>query len=155
MLKPTKILVPTDFSGYSNAALVQAADIAQEYGAELHVLHVVEPRIHTMYEYEFAGKEASPEGIKDLEGRLMKSAEGRMLQYLEQIGSGRGLKVFPRVLKGQAVQEILKFQKDRDIDLIVISSLGHGGLAEYFTGSVARNVLKGSTCPVLLTKASR
>jgi len=44
MLKPTKILVPTDFSGYSEAALRQAADIAEEYGSELHVLHVVEIR---------------------------------------------------------------------------------------------------------------
>jgi nucleotide-binding universal stress UspA family protein len=152
MLKPTKILVPTDFSGYSDAALRQAVDIAEEYGAEVHVLHVVEPKIHTMYEYEFAGKKASPEGVRSLETRLMKSAEGRMLHYLEQIGSGRKAKVFPKVLKGQPVTEILKFQKDRGIDLIVISSLGHGGLAEYFTGSVARNVLKGATCPVLLTK---
>ena len=46
-----------------------------------------------------------------------------------------------------------KWEEAGGIDLIVISSLGHGGLAEYFTGSVARNVLKGATCPVLLTKS--
>lgn len=152
MLKPTKILVPTDFSGYSEVALRQAADIAEEYGAELHVLHVVEIRIHTMYEYEFAGKEASPEGIKKLEDRLMKTAKEKMAQYLEKVTSAGKVKVFPRVLKGQPVTEILAFQKNTGIDLIVISSLGHGGLAEYFTGSVARNILKGATCPVLLTK---
>ena len=152
MLKPTKILVPTDFSGYSEAALRQAADIAEEYGAELHVLHVVEIRIHTMYEYEFAGKEASPEGIKKLEDRLMKTAKEKMTQYLDKVTSAGKIKVFPRVLKGQPVTEILTFQKNTGIDLIVISSLGHGGLAEYFTGSVARNILKGATCPVLLTK---
>jgi len=152
MLKPTKILVPTDFSGYSEVALAQAADIAEEYGAELHVLHVVEVRIHTMYEYEFAGKEASPEGIKKLEDRLMKTAKEKMDQYLEKVTSAGKIRVFPRVIKGQPVTEILKFQKNTGIDLIVISSLGHSGLAEYFTGSVARNVLKGATCPVLLTK---
>src|SRR5512133_3172754 len=100
MLKPTKILVPTDFSGYSNIALKQAADIAEEYGAELHILHVVEMRLHTMYEYEFAGKEASPEGIKDLETRRMRVAEGKMLEFKDKIGSGKQLKVFPRVIKG-------------------------------------------------------
>jgi universal stress protein A len=152
MLRPTKILVPTDFSGYSNIALKQAADIAEEYRAELHILHVVEMRIHTLYEYEFAGKEASPEGIKELETKRMKVAEGKMIEFTGQIGSGKQLKVFPRVVKGDPVTEILKYQKDRKIDLIVISSLGHTGLAEYFTGSVARNVLKGATCPVLLTK---
>jgi len=153
MLKPTKILVPTDYSGYSDAALEQAVDIAEEYGAEVHVLHVVEPRIHTMYEYEFAGKSASPRGVRALETRLVKTAETKMKHYLEQVGPGRNVKIFSRVAKGQPVAEILKFQKDEGIDLIVISSLGHGGLAEYFTGSVARNVLKGATCPVLLTKS--
>jgi nucleotide-binding universal stress UspA family protein len=152
MLKPTKILVPTDFSRYSNIALKQAVDIAEEYGAELHILHVVEMRIHTMYEYEFAGKEASPEGIKDLEGKRVRIAEGKMIEFTGQIGSGKQLKVFPRVMKGEPITEILRYQKERGIDLIVISSLGHTGLAEYFTGSVARNVLKGATCPVLLTK---
>ncbi len=152
MLRPTKILVPTDFSRYSNIALKQAADIAEEYGAELHILHVVEMRIHTMYEYEFAGKEASPEGIKDLENRRIRVAEGKMIEFKDQIGTGKQLKVFPRVIKGEPVTEILKYQKERGIDLIVISSLGHTGLAEYFTGSVARNVLKGANCPVLLTK---
>lgn len=152
MLKPTKVLVPTDFSGYSNIALKQAADIAEEYKAELHILHVVEMRIHTMYEYEFAGKEASPEGIKDLEGKRVRIAEGKMIEFTGQIGTGKQLKVFPRVMKGEPVTEILRYQKERGIDLIVISSLGHTGLAEYFTGSVARNVLKGATCPVLLTK---
>ena len=152
MLKPTKILVPTDFSGYSDIALKQAFDIAEEYGAELHILHVVEMRIHTMYEYEFAGKEASPEGIKDLETTRVRIAEGKMIEFVGHIGAGKQLKVFPRVIKGDPVREILKYQKDRGIDLIVISSLGHTGLAEFFTGSVARNVLKGATCPVLLPK---
>jgi len=153
MLKPTRILVPTDFSGYSDAALKQAADIAEEYGAELHVLHVVEVKIHTLYEYEFAGKTASPEGIKSLEAKLKKAAEGRMLEYLGKVASSGKAKVFPKVVKGNPVTEILKYQKDKGVDLIVISSLGHSGLAEYFTGSVARNVLKGATCPVLLTKS--
>ncbi len=81
------------------------------------------------------------------------SAENRMLHYLEQIGSGKKVKVFPGVLKGQPVMEILEFQKDRDTDLIVISSLYHEGLAEYFTGSVARNVLTGTARPLLLTKS--
>lgn len=152
MLKPTKILVPTDFSRYSNIALKQAVDIAEEYGAELHILHVVEMKIHTMYEYEFAGKEASPEGIRDLESTRIRIAEGKMIEFKDQMGTGKQLKVFPRVIKGEPVTEILKYQKERGIDLIVISSLGHTGLAEYFTGSVARNVLKGATCPVLLTK---
>ena len=42
--------------------------------------------------------------------------------------------------------------KEKGIDLIVIASLGRSGIAKYLIGSVARNVLKGAKCPVLLTK---
>ena len=45
-----------------------------------------------------------------------------------------------------------KKPKRRAIDLIVIASLGQSGIAKFLIGSVARNVLKGSKCPVLLTK---
>jgi len=62
MLKPARIVVPTDFSGCSNATFKQAVDMAEEYGAEVYVLHVVEPKTHTTYEYELSGKNASPEG---------------------------------------------------------------------------------------------
>ena len=43
MLKPTKILVPTDFSEYSDKALKQAIDIAKQYNAEVYILNVVAP----------------------------------------------------------------------------------------------------------------
>jgi nucleotide-binding universal stress UspA family protein len=56
------------------------------------------------------------------------------------------------VRKGIPYDEILKEGKDKGIDLIVIASLGRSGIAKYLIGSVARNVLKGSKCPVLLTK---
>ena len=87
MLKPTKILVPTDFSKSSDTALAQGLDIAGQYQAKLFLLH-----------------------------------------------------------------EILKEGREQKIDLIVIASLGQSGMAKYFMGSVARNVLKGARCPVLLTK---
>jgi len=153
MLKPTKILVPTDFSGYADAALKQALDIAEEYGAVVYVLHVVEVKIHSLYEYEFAGKTASVAGIRRLESKMTKTAETRMGEYLGKMVTGNKVKVAPKIVKGNPVTEILNFQKNSGIDLIVISSLGHSGLAEYFIGGVARNVLKGSTCPVLLTKS--
>lgn len=153
MLKPTKILVPTDFSGYSVAALKQAVDIAEEYRAEVHVLHVVEVKIRSMYEYEFAGKSASVAGIRRLESKMVKTAEARMREFLDDLVPDARAKLVSNVVKGNPVQEILRFQKDNGIDLIVISSLGHSGLAEYFIGGVARNVLKGSTCHVLLTKS--
>ncbi len=153
MLKPTKILVPTDFSGYSNIALRQAVDLAEEYGADVYVLHVVEIKIHSLYEYEFAGKTPTVTVIKRFENKMVKTSETRMQKYLEKLVTGNKVKVVSNVVTGNPITEILRFQKENGIDLIIISSLGHGGLAEYLVGGVARNVLKGSTCPVLLIKS--
>lgn len=47
MLKPTKILVPTDFSEYSDKALKQALDIAKEYNAKVYVLHVLDQKLQS------------------------------------------------------------------------------------------------------------
>jgi universal stress protein A len=62
------------------------------------------------------------------------------------------LEVFNEVVLGNPSEEILKAQSEKGIDLIVIASLGRTGIAKYLIGSVARNVLKGAKCPVLLTK---
>jgi len=48
MLKPTKILVPTDFSEYSDRALRQALDIARQYGATVYILHVLREEMITL-----------------------------------------------------------------------------------------------------------
>ena len=63
MLAPTRILVPTDFSPYSDRALVQALDIAKQYRAKVFLLHVLHEDVHRgNLEFTF------PEG-KDIEKR--------------------------------------------------------------------------------------
>jgi nucleotide-binding universal stress UspA family protein len=55
-------------------------------------------------------------------------------------------------VNGNTAEAILEVEKSKGIDLIVIASLGKSGIAKYLIGGVARNVLKGAQCPVLLTK---
>ncbi len=154
MLKPTKILVPTDFSTYSNFALKQALDIASEYGAEVYVLHVLEEKIHYAMDEEYKGV-ISVKSIKKLEKDLVKLAKETLNKQIERVSSNNNVKIIPEVVLGIPYVEILRFQQEKGIDLVVISSIGHTGLARYFMGGVARIVLKGTTCPVLLTKGSK
>jgi nucleotide-binding universal stress UspA family protein len=154
MLKPTKILVPTDFSIYSNFALKQALDIASEYGAEVYVLHVLEEKIHYAMDEEYKGV-ISVKSIKKLEKDLVKLANKTLNKQIEHVSSNNNVKIIPEVVLGIPYVEILRFQQEKGIDLVVISSIGHTGLARYFIGGVARIVLKGTTCPVLLTKGSK
>jgi universal stress protein A len=155
MLKPTKILVPTDFSAYSNIALRQALDIASDYGAEVYVLHVLEEKIHYAMDESYHGT-VSVKSIKHIDKDLIKLAKEKLDKQIEGLSSSsNNVKIIPEVIHGIPYVEIIRFQQDKGIDLVVISSLGHTGLAKYFIGGVARIVLKGTTCPVLLTKGSK
>jgi nucleotide-binding universal stress UspA family protein len=136
MLKPTKILIPTDFSEYSNMALRQAFDIAKQYKAKVYVLHVV----HGESYYE------------DVEKQMIEGARKKLQEEIDKFPQAKELEVFTEVVSGNTSEAILTEERSKGIDLIVIASLGRSGIAKYLIGSVARNVLKGAKCPVLLTK---
>lgn len=152
MLKPTKILVPTDFSTYSDKALRQALDIAADYNAEVYVLHVVHERIHSAYSDDFSEVVVTTREIHKHERTLIDQAKEKLRNEIERLTEGKDVRLVQLVASGIPYEEILKEQEKLGIDLIVIASLGQSGLARFLIGGVARNVLKGAKCPVLLTK---
>lgn len=147
MLRPTKILVPTDFSEYSDKALKQGLDIAKQYGAKLYLLHVVEELHRVIVDYPIP-----EEVIVVAEKRDIENAREMMTQQLKKFPRSEEVEVVTDVRKGFPSEEILLEEEAKGIDLIVIASLGTTGLAKYFIGSVSRNVLKGAKAPVLLTR---
>lgn len=148
MLVPTKILVPVDFSAYCDKALLQAFDIAKQYKAKVYVLHVVHEKIsRSIDDYGL-----TPESIEGLDWKMMSAAKMKLEQHINKFPETKELEVFNEVVLGNPSEEILKAQTEKGIDLIVIASLGRTGIAKYLIGSVARNILKGARCPVLLTK---
>lgn len=149
MLMPTKILVPTDFSEPSDRALKQALDIARQYRAKVFLLHVIHEETQHPVAFDFGLDE---EIVRQMNTRIREEARQRLQNQLEKFPLAKEVEVTTDIRKGITYEEILKEEKSKGIDLIVIASLGRTGLAKYLIGSVARNVLRGSTCPVLLTK---
>jgi len=148
MLRPTKILVPTDFSDSSDKALKQALDIAKQYNAEVYLFHVISGEIRQcMADYCMSDEE-----FQNIETQMVKTAMDNIKGQMEKFPASKEVKVYTDVARGVPYEAILNEEKSKNIDLIVIASLGRTGLAKYFIGSVARNVLKGAKCPVLLTK---
>ncbi|HVN97492.1 MAG TPA: universal stress protein [Syntrophorhabdaceae bacterium] len=148
MLMPTKILVPTDFSEPSDKALAQALDIAKQYHAKVFLLHVVHQEIH----YAYADYFASIELGQEIKATHLADAKDKLQEQLGKFPQAREVDTETNIREGVPYEEILKEGKEKGIDLIVIASLGRSGIAKYLIGGVARNVLKGSRCPVLLTK---
>jgi universal stress protein A len=148
MLVPTRILVPTDFSECSGRALMQALDIANEYQAKVFLLHVVH-EVTDLTGLDFINSEKM---IQDFKGNALDWAKRSLQKQLDSFPLVNEVEIETIVRQGVPYVEILKVGEEERIDLIVIASLGKSGFAKYLIGSVARNVLKGSKCPVLLTK---
>jgi nucleotide-binding universal stress UspA family protein len=148
MLKPTRVLVPTDFSEYSDRALGQALEIARQYKAKVFLLHVVHEDIYRAA-LEFTFLEEAVQRFRD---GTVAWARDSLQKQLGHFPQAKEVEVATNVRCGIPYNEILREGKEQGIDLIVIASLGRSGIAKYVVGSVARNVLKGSKCPVLLTR---
>jgi universal stress protein A len=148
MFKPSRILVPTDLSEHSFKAIRQAVDIAQQHNAEVFLLHVIrDPVQECSYEYCI-----STELANQLQVEMNESIRKGIKHLLANLPSIDPDKFTTDIKTGNPYVEILKEADEREIDLIVIPPLGSTGLAKFMIGSVARHVLLGAKCPVLLTK---
>ncbi len=148
MFKPTKILVPTDFSDYSAKALERAVDIAKQNGAELVLFHVIDPDIQAC-SVDYCLKE---EEVERLEKNMLEGAQNRLRDEAAKLSLPSEVKISTEIRQGTVYEEILKFEELNRVDLIVIASHGRSAIAKYFLGSVSSNVLKGAKCEVLLVK---
>ena len=137
-----KILVGCDFSPDSGQALNHALSLAQEFQAELHLAHVVEPPTQPgSYKEHTPISEEIQQDYRDLLTRKLKEmvpAEAR-LWCTPQTG----------LLEGQPYEEIVAYAESKNIDMIVLGVRGHGLVKTLFLGSTTDRVVRRSPCPVL------
>ncbi|MFC5048073.1 universal stress protein [Aquimarina hainanensis] len=141
-----KILVPVDFSDFSNYALEVAAKLARKHEAEIIVLHML-----GLSEAVFIKKES--EGVEQAMF-YMKLAEKRFETFLDQ-DFLEGIKVTETIHNYKAFHEINEVAKDNEADLIIMGSHGTGGIEEVFVGSNTEKVVRTSEVPVLVIKQRR
>lgn len=148
MLRPTKILVPTDFSDYSDKALKQALDIAKQYNAKVFLFHAISTEVRRCMGDICLGDDM----LHNIENQIKSRAQEDLQKQIDKFPQSKEVSITADIGNGNPYEAILKEADDKGIDLIVIASLGRSGIARFLVGSVARNVLKGAKCPVLLTK---
>jgi len=95
-----------------------------------------------------------PLPIADITDQLEDSAE-RELPKIAECEECAGLEVEELIVHGEAATEIVRVARDRNVDLIVVSSHGRTGLGRILFGSTAEAVVRHADCPVLVVKASR
>lgn len=145
-----KILVPYDFSPHARAALAMAVDLGRRLGAELHLLHVIQPPSHA-YGYGAYGASAAPPPVD-----MVAVREGAM-QSLRAVSDGvedLPKQPEPHVVEGSSTAEMIRETAEQlSCDLIVMGTHGRTGLAHVFLGSVAERTLRRAPCPVLTVQA--
>lgn len=150
MFEPKNILVPTDFSKYSDAALKQAADIAATYGSTICLLHVL--GMSEQVQQCAADYCLSTEIVAQLEKDAVKAAKDRLKKEAAAIVKSKKVKVLFDIKQGTPAETILREEKAKKIDLIVIASHGKTGIVKQLLGSVAEKVVKGAKCPAMVVK---
>jgi len=144
---PTRILVPIDFSPSSHAALESAADLAQHFGAALHLVHVI-PMFPTTTFADFI-----PE-TKFLE-EARKKANGNFAPAIKDLAA-KGVKVGSSIEEGDDIATcILEAVEREKADMVVISTHGLTGWHPLVFGSIAEKVMKLVSCPVLLLRTPK
>jgi nucleotide-binding universal stress UspA family protein len=143
-VKIDNVLVPIDFSERSREAIECALPLINEFGADLHLVHVFAP------DYPLASMAAIPLIVPELEvGRRIR----RQLKDVARKYSIELRRENIHALKGRPFEEICRLARDRGIDLIVLSTRGKTGLKHLVLGSTAERVVRYSHCPVLVVRS--
>jgi nucleotide-binding universal stress UspA family protein len=142
-MKVNKILWPTDFSSIAEKALPHVKSLTERYGAEIHVLYVIEDVAHHDGWYgAFEEKR-----VKELMEHAGKTATKRLSQICEKYLDSCPLYI-KHVAVGDPAKEILKLADAEKVDIVVMAS--HGAKGHFRFGSVTEKVLKNSPVPVTI-----
>ena len=128
-----RVLVPTDFSAPSDAALEYARVVVKAFGASLHVLHVL-PNV-------FLRPMANdPHAIEN----------GALSQLRDWLAGDDQRPAAASVARSdEPPDEIVSYARSNEIDLIVMGTHGRSGVTHFLVGSVAETVVRTAPCPVL------
>ena len=138
----SKILVPIDFSDYTDEILHAAVQLAQKFGSTLHLLHVI-PNMDYFTPYEsFLPAESLINAQRDIEREVDKDMDA----ITKKIGD---VPVVRAVRAGVAFAEIVDYVRKEGIDLVVMGTHGRGGIEHILLGSVAEKVIRRAPCPVM------
>ena len=147
MIALKKILVATDFSEPSEAALSYGRELARSFGASLVVLTVVDNILTRAY-----GSDGmvlvDPELQREIEGAAQRQVDA--LLFEEDRKALRAIGVI--VTSNSAPGAIVTYARDHAIDLIVMGTHGRGAVAHLLVGSVAERVVRTAPCPVLTVR---
>ena len=136
-----KMLVAIDLTEEAPQVLNKAKAMCNAQGAELLLVHVVEP-----VGYAYGGD--IPMDLSELQDQLDKAAREQLGKYGDEYGIAAANQV---VTVGRPESEIHRLAKEHNVDLVIVGSHGRKGF-QLLLGSTANGVLHGTECDVLAVR---
>jgi nucleotide-binding universal stress UspA family protein len=133
------ILMATDFSECSSRALGYALGIAARYGAQLHLLHYIDPAPYNL---------VTPDAVQTACEAAWRDMH-RLESDLRSRGLTKNVEVKCRVEAADLATILPKIVRELDLGLIVVGTHGRTGWRKVVLGSVAEIVVDHASCPVL------
>ncbi len=145
--KPAKIVATTDFSEASHAALERAVELAVLWGAELLLIHVLEPIFHL---HGLSAKIAGESDVYAVEPEDLEPEWRSVEKRLELAG----VRHSHQVVRGEAVDAILDAARAAPADLLVVGTHGRSAVTRALLGSSAEAILEEYSGAVLIVPSS-
>ena len=139
------MLLTTDFSELSTAAVESARALAEKFKATLILFYVLDDRIPPYLE-EYVSHESQETQRQRAREDLKKFASTHL---------GKTVSCETVVRFGIPDLEIIRFAEEREADLIVMATHGRGSLGHLLVGSTTERVLRQAPCPVLAVRAKK
>jgi universal stress protein A len=140
-----RILVPIDFSTPCNKAFKYALGFARQFGSQIVMIHVIEPR--SVADVEPLRFEGMPQTQDEL-----ALAEEKMHALADASPRDGNLRITSGIRRGLATHEIVQAADELDVDLIIMATHGLRGWKHFGLGSTADRVARAASCPVLVVR---
>ena len=140
-----KILIATDGSEPNKKAVSYGIELARLSGAKINVVYVIDTAAFASIPMD-AGWEMMYE--------LLQKEGNEIIEQIVGDAKASGIDIEGSLLEGHPSHEIIEFSQNNDIDVLVLGTLGKGGLDRFLLGSVAEKVTRNSKIPVLVVRGN-
>ncbi len=145
-MRPKNILLPTDFSPPSLAALERGFDMAKQFDGTPHFVHVVQLMDFT----PMMSAHETTASFGDLYQQVVKRAEARLQEIATRLAGDQESSPTVSVIEANSISTALcDYAHANGIDLMVVGTHGHSGLKRFILGSVAERLVRLAPCPVM------